>query len=252
MSRAPRRMLAWLLALAATSAGADTTPAPLPGGIELEYRVERSGFRIGTLERTIQRKPLADEDGHEYRVASVARPGGIASLLFSGKTRENSRFHWLADGIRPLEYHYDQRTGKEKEVRLEFDYGEGVIRETVRGREWALEAGAQDLVSAQFAVMRGIAASRTEFRFPVVDEKGSDVHRYRMVGYEERETPAGTYRTVRVERVRDDRDKRYSIFWLAPELGYLPVAVEQRKDGDREGLLELRKAPEADFSATGE
>jgi hypothetical protein len=252
MIRASRRMLVWLLALAATSAGAETTTAPLPGGVELEYRVERSGFRIGTLERTIQRRALADGDGHEYRVASVARPGGIASLLFSGKTRENSRFHWLADGIRPLEYHYDQRTGKEKEVRLAFDYGEGVIRETVRGREWPLAAGAQDLVSAQFAVMRGIAASRTEFRFPVVDEKGPDVHRYRMVGYEERKTPAGTYRTVRVERVRDDRDKRYSIFWLAPELGYLPVAVEQRKDGDREGLLELRKAPEADFSAMRE
>jgi hypothetical protein len=178
----------------------------------------------------------------------VARPGGIASLLFSGKTREDSRFHWRAEGIRPLEYHYDQRTGKEKEVRLEFDYGEGVVRETLRDREWPLETGSQDLVSAQFAVMRGVAAGETEFRFPVVDEKGAEVHRYRMVGFEERETPAGTHGTVRVERIRDDRNKRYSIFWLAPEFGYLPVAVEQRKDGDREGLLELRKTPEGDFS----
>jgi len=249
MIRAPRLLAgllpALLLSLAATAAAA----APFPDRVELEYRVERSGFRIGTLERTIQRGALAEETGHEYRVESVARPGGIASLLFSGKTRESSRFRWEADGIQPLAYHYDQRTGKEKEVRLDFDYDEGVIRETLRDREWSLEAGAQDLVSAQFAVMRGIAAGQTEFRFPVVDEKGSEIHRYRMVGFEERETPAGTYRTVRVERIRDSRGKRRTVFWLAPEFGYLPVAVEQRKDGDREGLLELEKEPEADFSA---
>ncbi|MFP4130701.1 MAG: DUF3108 domain-containing protein [Thiohalospira sp.] len=247
-----RRMVTTLLLTAGLSLG--TLPAtagegaPFPGDVELEYRVKRSGFDLGTMERTITREPVDGESGHEYRVASVARPGGMARLLFSGDTRESSRFLWDDDGIRPLEYRYRQRTGKDKDIRLSFHYGDEVVREAVRGREWELTAGAQDLVSAQFTVMRGLAAGETEFEFPVVDEDGLEGYRYEVTGEVERETPAGTWQTVRVEQIRDKPGKRRSIFWLAPELGYLPVAVEQHKGDDRKGLLELKKAPEADFS----
>ncbi|MGM0412040.1 MAG: DUF3108 domain-containing protein [Pseudomonadota bacterium] len=228
------------------------TQAPFPDGVEMEYRVKRSGFSLGTMERTISRESIEEGRGHEYRVASVARPGGMARLLFSGDTRESSRFRWDDDGIRPLEYRYRQRTGKEKDIRLSFHYGEAVVREAVRGREWALEAGTQDLVSAQFVVMRGVAAGEETFEFQVVDEDGPETYRYEVTGETRRETPAGSWRTVRVEQIRDKPGKRRSVFWLAPELGYLPVAVEQRKGDDRKGLLELQKAPEADFSAMEE
>ncbi|SFD18775.1 Protein of unknown function [Thiohalospira halophila DSM 15071] len=226
--------------------------APFPEGIDLEYRVKRSGFTLGTMERTISGETVQGGNGHEYRVASVARPGGMARLLFSGETRESSRFRWEEDGIRPLEYRYRQRTGEDKDIRLSFHYGEAVVREAVRGREWALEAGTQDLVSAQFAVMRGVAAGEESFEFRVVDEDGPETYRYEVTGETRRETPAGTWQTVRVEQIRDKPGKRRSLFWLAPELGYLPVAVEQRKGDDRKGLLELLKAPEADFSAMEE
>ncbi|MGM8900664.1 DUF3108 domain-containing protein, partial [Psychrobacter sp. 1Y4] len=51
--------------------------------------------------------------------------------------------------------------------------------------------------------------------------------------------PAGTFDTVRVDRVHDD-DSRSTSFWLAPSLDYLPVKVSQINDGKKMDL-ELTK-----------
>jgi hypothetical protein len=51
--------------------------------------------------------------------------------------------------------------------------------------------------------------------------------------------PAGTFDTVRVDRIHDD-DSRSTSFWLAPSLDYLPVKVSQINDGKKMDL-ELSK-----------
>lgn len=51
--------------------------------------------------------------------------------------------------------------------------------------------------------------------------------------------PAGTFDTVRVDRIHDDNSRSTS-FWLAPSLDYLPVKVIQMNDGKKMDL-ELTK-----------
>ncbi|MEJ6070789.1 DUF3108 domain-containing protein, partial [Psychrobacter sp. 16-Bac2893] len=51
--------------------------------------------------------------------------------------------------------------------------------------------------------------------------------------------PAGTFDTVRVDRIHDDNSRSTS-FWLAPSLDYLPVKVSQINDGKKMDL-ELSK-----------
>ena len=51
--------------------------------------------------------------------------------------------------------------------------------------------------------------------------------------------PAGTFETVRVDRIHDDNSRSTS-FWLAPSLDYLPVKVSQINDGKKMDL-ELSK-----------
>ena len=51
--------------------------------------------------------------------------------------------------------------------------------------------------------------------------------------------PAGTFDTVRVDRIHDDNSRSTS-FWLAPSLNYLPVKVSQINDGKKMDL-ELTK-----------
>lgn len=51
--------------------------------------------------------------------------------------------------------------------------------------------------------------------------------------------PAGTFDTVRVDRIHDDNSRSTS-FWLAPSLDYMPVKVSQINDGKKMDL-ELTK-----------
>ncbi len=53
------------------------------------------------------------------------------------------------------------------------------------------------------------------------------------------QTPAGSFETVRVERVNDR--KKSTVFWLAPARGYMAVRVQQTKDGDEQLKMVLAK-----------
>ena len=212
-----------------------------PHNIELEYRVERSGIKVGSLERSISQ--LDALSGREYRVDSVARPEGMARLLFRGETREVARFQYQDGQVRPLHYLYRQRTGDKRDVELTFHWAERRVRERHSGDEWELEDDTQDLVSAQFSIMQRLARGERTFRFTLATDDGLEEFRYQLVGRMPVSTPAGDFVALKVKEMRSDPDKRHKIFWFAPRLDYLPVHIEERRNGRRTMVLSLSKAP---------
>ncbi len=214
-----------------------------PVDTELEYQLKRSGINLGIMERSISRVDAMT--GTEFRVDSVARPKGMARLLVRGETREVARFQLYEGTVRPLHYLYRQRTGDKKDYELTFHWEERRVRERHSGDEWSLEAGAQDTLSSQFAIMHGLAQGERSFRFTLVDEDGpDDEYHYMVVGQEPVETPAGTFDATKVRQMRDDPDSRHMVFWLAEELGYLPVQSEERRNGRRTMVLTLTRKPD--------
>ncbi|MFO8156269.1 MAG: DUF3108 domain-containing protein [Pseudomonadota bacterium] len=231
-------LLAFLVAITAPAAAVE-----FPVNTDLAYQLERSGVTLGTMERSISREEASR--GSEFRVESVARPEGMARLLFRGETREIARFELIDGAIRPLYYRYRQRTGKEKDYELTFHWDEMRVEESHSGEEWALMEDAQDTLSSQFAIMHGLEQGGRSFRFTLVDEDGPDKeYHYMVVGREPVETPAGTFSAIKVRQMREDPDKRHNIFWLAEEFGYLPVHSEERRNGRRTMVLTLTRAPD--------
>ena len=55
-------------------------------------------------------------------------------------------------------------------------------------------------------------------------------YRYERRGEEDLETPMGTLRVLRLERIRDNSDRETEL-WLAPEFNYQPVLLRQKEDG---------------------
>ena len=99
------------------------------------------------------------------------------------------------------------------------------------------EAGVMDRHTVVLALAHELRAGRHELRFRVADKGEVQTHQYRHAGNERVRVPAGTFETIRVERVRDNPG-RVTTTWLAPELGYMPVRIEQREpDGD---VIEMR------------
>lgn len=234
MSRSsrPARSAAALLLLAALPAlaGGNRLPAPL-APFEAEYRVGNGSMRVG---RTLLR---LEPHARGWRYESVTEAEGLLALFVDGPVVERTLLEAHGDGLRPLQYRHREPDG---DTRVRFDWAAGEARaDTPDGaRTIPLEPGTRDQFSAMLAVMQALAAGDTEVRFPGIDDEGErEPLVFVAEGRETIEVPLGRYDTVRVRRIRDG--KRSTVTWLAPELGWLPVRVEQRKRGDLVARLEL-------------
>lgn len=234
MSRLPRRthsaVVLLLLAALPALAGGNGLPAPL-APFEAEYRVGRSGMQVG---RTSVRLEAHDRG---WRYESVTEAQGLLALFVDGPVVERTLLEAHADGLRPLEYHHREPDGDAR-VRFDWAAGEARVDTPGGGRAVPLEPGTRDQFSAMLAVMQALAAGETEVRFPGIDDEGErEPLAFVAEGRESIEVPLGRYDTVRVRRIREG--KRTTVTWLAPELDWLPVRVEQRRRGDLVARLEL-------------
>jgi hypothetical protein len=73
---------------------------------------------------------------------------------------------------------------------------------------------------------------------PMISDDEIKRYTYTRLGSERRRTPAGEFATVLYESTRPGSE-RLSRFWHAPDLGYIPVRVEQRRKGKLETIMEL-------------
>jgi hypothetical protein len=86
--------------------------------------------------------------------------------------------------------------------------------------------------------MIALDQGRHDVSYTVADGGTLKEYRYRVTGKETLELPAGTFRTVRVARLRKDIDQE-TIIWFAPALHFLPVRIWRRDGDDEEYQSEL-------------
>ena len=225
--------LCWALLLAlATSA---TTAAPLPD-FEVAYTLRYESVRVGEAEYRLER-----ENGH-YLYSAHSRPAGIAAWFRKERVEEHSRWQWHEDRIRPEQYLYRRTGGRsDRNAELTFDWQALQVENRVEGQPWQMDIPphALDKMVVTLALMLDLAGGARDVEYAIADGGKLKTYRFRVVGEERVETPAGDFDTIKLERLRDD-NKRYTALWCAPELRYLPVKLLQREDDDRLITSELR------------
>lgn len=233
--RGNRFLLAMTLWLASTQAfaGGNALPDPL-STFRAEYRLTNGSIELGITAISLQ----PDKDGWRYR--SVTTATGLARLFVSGQAIESTRLEPHNGGLRPTQYDHTDPDG-EDDVRVEFDWDarKATARDTDGTRTLDLDAETLDGFSATLAMIQRVARGEEDIRIATIDDEGE--HQtlvFRQAGRESISVPYGTFDTVRVERVRKGKD-RETITWLAPELDWVAVRVDQREDGDLSGRLEL-------------
>lgn len=232
----PRRrsllfLAAVLLPAAAWSGGGELPPPLRP--FEAAYRVVKGPLRLGTTSVTLQ----AHAGGWRYR--SVTEAEGIFALFVDGKARELATLVLHEGTLRPLRYVHDEPDDAD-DVRMDFDWDAATVRiERRDGNDTrALEPGTHDQFTVALSMIEAVAGGAESSSIPGVDDDGERLEfRFEVTGREAVEVPLGRYEAVRVRRVRDD--DRATVTWLAPALDWLPVAVEQRHEGDLVARMEL-------------
>ena len=226
-----RAALVALLLLAGPACAAEAT---LPE-LHLSYAAAWNGIKLGQIVVTLD---AAGEPGC-YRYESASDPVGVVRIFY-GKPREVSEFCVVGGKVVPKRFAY---SGHGDGFTLDFDLAGGKVRDG-QGAVRDIPANAQDRFGLQQAVRLWVldnvsAKDPAPVEFALVDDERVRVYRFAITGRERIEIPAGAFDAVKVERV--DNPKRISRYWIAPEVGWMPVKVESGKNGKVQLRMELRK-----------
>ncbi len=178
---------------------------------------------------------------NEFVYDSRAQAKGFIALMFPQTPTQASRFLLTEQGIRPLEFTLEDGTNKnEHDASIEFDWAASRARTTYgeKSVDFEIEAGTLDPLTVYVAVMRDLGNGVDAPSYTVVERGRLRSYAFHKQDEERIETQAGVFGTVRY-RLDRSRSKHVTVSWFAPSLGFLPVRMEQWRNGKLKTTMEL-------------
>ncbi len=236
--RFPKGRVAVLLAAIASLSWIDTTLGSEIPLYRAVYEIERNGKSSGTSEWTVTHDP---ERGI-YRFNSSLKVKGLLRLLMPKPVVERSDFIYENGKIVPLESWYQDGTRKgEDNLHIRFDWERGLAFTTGDARtiELQLQPGILDQGSMQVAAMLDMLSSAGPGGYAIADGDSVKLYEYSPNGTQVLSTALGSIETQVFTRQRQGSSRRW-LLWVAPQLSFLPVRMEQQKNGRTEMVFILQ------------
>ncbi|MFW2372865.1 MAG: DUF3108 domain-containing protein [Gammaproteobacteria bacterium] len=218
----------------------------LPENFLAEYRLEK--YNTTVAEMSLQ----LTTHGQQYIYKSVTHPYGIASLFSSDEAHETSTLFQDHDRHKPYlqGYEFSRKKNNKRNLRVDLDwseqdmamikgnYGDTKIKLLHQGILW-------DRLSVQLALMDDIRRSIDiptghVFNYNVIDRDRISNYRFSYEGKQHIRLNKHQYNVAKLKRDHGSSD-RVTILWLAEELDFVPVKVEQFKKGKLHLSMELSK-----------
>jgi hypothetical protein len=186
----------------------------LPHTARIAFSLILGALPVGEALQTWQR----DEQG--YRLRIVMETTGAARLFKTLTVTQTSAGELHAGGLRPQSFIYEQ-TGRAT-ANSTFDWAQMklTLEQGDNRREFALDPGAQDLLSLAYQL--GFAHEARQTSVSVASGKNYNRHTLEWIGEETVTTPAGEVRAV---HVRTTSGEQTTEIWVAPQLHNLPVRI---------------------------
>jgi len=221
--------------LSICAAGVAAAEAVLPT-YAATYEVIHKRRTVGSSEFSVSYDGAKDI----YTFRSRTEVKGMLRLVSPNAVVERSDFVVRDGEIRPLEFWYEDGSRKgEDNVHAVFDWDAGTVAIAAERRsELALQPGVLDRGSMQVAVMRDMASSAMPGPYVLADEDALKTYEYVLEGEERTQTPLGELTTLRYRQQRQG-SSRSTALWVAPQLEYLAVRIEQIRDGEADTVFVL-------------
>lgn len=234
MSRLSSR-LALLLTVASVVLAAGTAGAqPTTPEFVATYRVEKSGMAARMI-MTLRR------DGELWRFESRSEPSGLLTLFDGAYISEYAVLEQRPAGFRPIAYEYNaEKKPSKRDVSSVFDWENGTLqsRRGDKARSAELQTGTFDRLSVLLAIMEKLRAGAETMTIPIASRGRIRIRQFVQEDEERIEVVAGRFDTVRVRQLRGG-SKRNLVSWFAPSMHWLPVRMDQFREGKHVGRVEL-------------
>lgn len=207
------------------------------GSYDARYEVRRGGSDYGEALRTLE----LTEDGH-YQLANETE---ISFLFLSDVRRYDSKFNFAGAQVEPLTFSFKRSgTGRNKGIKVRFEPSAKQVIDIEADAPLPVDWHDNFMDEASMLEQLRFDLQRTEaneFSYQILDDKGTNGRqKFRRLATEQLSLPYGEVAAVKVERVRESK-KRETFYWFAPELNYVLVKMQQRKEGDEVATLLLER-----------
>lgn len=203
-----------------------------PGGYAAVYRLTFNDELVGEAHFNLS------IDGERYELEAYTLPAGKMDTQRQ-EILEISRGWLSTEGVRPETYDYSIQTdGKLDLINLGFNWDSALlqIHSGKENREITLKPGSQDHLSYLLQIRNMLQRGQVQIALYLVNPEATEAMVLEHRGQEQIEVGDTSYTTERVERFSPDNTIQRRL-WLAPELDYLPVRIEQSWD---QGVVSMR------------
>ena len=201
-------------------------PTALPDAFKANYSVARGGLTLGNLHASLS------YSGNKYQYQKYTKATGVAALLTGIKITENTRGKLSGLHVMPENYLFNQsRRSKSRIDKVNISGRKAVGSYKNQPYNLTIPLGTQDRASLELVLARDIAQNKARLSYNVIERGKVKQYNFRKMGNEQIKTPAGTFNTIKVQVVRENK-KRETVFWLAKNLDFLPVKVRHVEKGD--------------------
>lgn len=222
-----------LLSLSVYSHAADANEFQFKA-FQAEYKLKKIGMTLGTAKFSLQ-----ETAPDTWQYSSSIKPSGIARMFSKDTFAETSSVLFKLGQLTPIGYQYT-RTGKKPEVaNVSYDWSakKATFTRNGKARVLNLQDNHQDRYSMVLALMQATAQGKQNMAYQVID-KSMKLRNYSRKGEAVIKTSLGNQNTIRIVQ---DGGRRQIHYWLSPELNYIPVRIEQFKEGKSQLKLTLKK-----------
>jgi hypothetical protein len=210
-----------------------------------EYKV-----KISVLSGKLLTEVRRTETG--FSAKSTIKPAGIMNIFLNGYIEESSWFSVSDSGVVPDRYRsIDTITSDQKEMDFQFDWNRHEVSGTIGDEHYdiPLDGPVQDRVTIQYELMYELLNGAPADHYVMMNEEELRPIFVSNIGKKNVKVPFGKFEAVGIQH-RNEDSSRVSTLWCVEELGYLPVIIEQHRDGKlRVRAVLTEYAPVSDSAA---
>ena len=175
------------------------------------------------------RAKLENNDG-TYTYTLKTEPTGFWKLIANGSINESSEFEIINEEIRSINYRLNdtiRRNARESEV--DFDWSKKVIKGFYKDRviDFTIEKRILTRILLQIEIMHQKQRNNLKDTYLIIDkDEIKEIDITSSNSGKKISVPFGSYEVVEVSH-RSKNSIRINTFWLAPDLDFIPVKLEQ-------------------------
>lgn len=195
-----------------------------------KYVAKRNGSKIGFAELE-----LSQLDANQYKLRFYS---DASLFLIYDKREEISQFKFENKTLTPIHYAFSKKsTFKDSQLAITFDEKKNLAQ--IEGKSDLPWEGELDNQLYRLAAQKMLSQGKSHFEFDLINYRGEKKHyAFQVEATEMLELPFGKLEAIKIKTIRQNK-KRVTFSWFAPELNYLMVRLQQFKEGNEQGDIQL-------------